>query len=125
MAEQVKSATSEKPEPAPSERDERFKIEGDPEDALRRLLKVDPESHDGAHLTLDEAYRAAYHFINQYYERERIEPFMLMLSSMGPWNAERPELRVTSDPATWNDWLASVHKALASPDLPEPHPLLD
>jgi hypothetical protein len=38
-------------------------------------------------LTVDEAYRAAFHFINRYYARERITPFMLMLSSMGPWNS--------------------------------------
>jgi hypothetical protein len=95
------------------------------EDHLLGLSKVDPEAvgdDPERLLTVEEAYRAAYHFINQYYARERITPFMLMLSNMGPWSAERPELRVTSDPATWSDWLTSVEKALASPDLPEPDP---
>lgn len=45
MAEQQKSATSEKP--VPSERDERFSIEGDPEDALRGLMKVRPGTPQG------------------------------------------------------------------------------
>jgi hypothetical protein len=71
-------------------------------------------------LTLEEAYRAAYHFVLQYYGRERITPFMLMLSDM-----KLDGKRQTSDPAHWNDWLASVEKALASPDLPEPDAPLD
>lgn len=71
-------------------------------------------------LTLDEAYRATYHFISQYYARERITPFMLMLHSMG-LEADRQ----TNDPATWDDWMASVEKARASPELPVPDPPLD
>jgi len=71
-------------------------------------------------LSLDEAYRAAFHFINQYYAREPITPFMLMLHSMGLEGR-----RQTNDPATWDDWLASVEKALASPDLPTPGSPLD
>ena len=66
-------------------------------------------------LTLDEAYRAAFHFILQYYQRERITPFMLMLSSMEP---ERNSPRETNDPAPWHDWVASVERALASAEFP-------
>jgi hypothetical protein len=69
-------------------------------------------------LTLDEAYRAAFHFIKQYYEREPITPFVLMLHSMTPW-AENGNLRQTSDPATWHDWMSSVNAALASEELPD------
>jgi hypothetical protein len=76
-------------------------------------------------LTLDEAYRATFHFIRQYYARERTTPFMLMLNSMGPWDPEQPKLRETADPATWDGWMASVHAALASPDLPAIQPPLD
>jgi hypothetical protein len=76
-------------------------------------------------LTIDEAYRAAFHLINQYYGRERITPFMLMLNSMGPWDSEQPKLRETSDPATWNDWMRAVSAALDSPDLPSVDPPLD
>lgn len=41
--------------------------------------------HDEPLLTLDEAYRATFHFINQYYQREPITPFLLMLVSMKHW----------------------------------------
>jgi hypothetical protein len=68
-------------------------------------------------LTLDEAYRATFHFINQYYQREPIVPFMLMLNSMTAWS-ENGNLRETSDPATWNDWMASVRAARVSDRLP-------
>lgn len=68
-------------------------------------------------LTLDQAYRAAYHFIYQYYLREPIDPFMFMLASMLPSNGDGP-LRQTSDPATWHDWMTSVQAALASEELP-------
>lgn len=68
-------------------------------------------------LTLDEAYRAAYHFVLQYYEREPIVPFMLMLADM-----RLEGERQTSDPAHWYDWLASVEKARAGEALPDPPP---
>lgn len=64
-------------------------------------------------LTLDEAYRATFHFIAQYYEREPIEPFVLMLSSMTSWGPAGP-LRKTSDPAAWGDWMNSVQRAISS-----------
>jgi hypothetical protein len=64
-------------------------------------------------LTLDEAYRATFHFIAQYYEREPIEPFLLMLHSMTAWSPGG-SLRQTSDPATWDDWIKSVGRAIAS-----------
>ena len=48
-------------------------------------------------LTLDEAYRATFHFVNQYYQREPIVPFMLMLNSMSAWseNGDLRERRAT------------------------------
>jgi len=72
-------------------------------------------------LTLDEAYRAAFHFINQYYEREPIVPFMLMLHSMTPCSQDG-DPRQTSDPATWHDWMASVRAARQSDELPTIRP---
>jgi hypothetical protein len=68
-------------------------------------------------LTLDQAYRATFHFIHQYYRREPIEPFVLMLHSMmsGNWKGGPRE---TNDPATWDDWVLSVQAALASEELP-------
>ena len=68
-------------------------------------------------LTLDEAYRAAFHLIHQYYRREPIEPFVLMLYSMMSRN-NAGEPRETNDPATWDDWISSVQAALASEELP-------
>jgi hypothetical protein len=44
MAEREKSAKSAKREPALSERDEPVKIDLDPEEALRGLLAVDPDT---------------------------------------------------------------------------------
>ena len=71
-------------------------------------------------LSLDEAYRAAFHFINQCNARERVTPFMPMLHSMGLAGQ-----RETNDPATWQDWFASLDNAVGSPDLPALHPPLD
>jgi hypothetical protein len=50
---------------------------------------------------------------------------MLKLHSMEPWEPGRPELRETADPATWDDWVASVRAALASRDLHGIEPPLD
>jgi hypothetical protein len=74
-------------------------------------------------LTLDEAYRATYHFIAQYYGRERTTRLFLMLVSMDLEPGDDP--RRTSDPVTWEDWLASVEAARASSDLPALPPPLD
>jgi hypothetical protein len=84
--------------------------------ALRQTRRM-PDA-DEPLLTLEEAYRACYRFINQYYEREPIVPFLLMLGNMEPDGSG--ELRRTSDPATWHDWERSVREALASADLPNP-----
>jgi len=64
-------------------------------------------------LTIHEAYRAAYHFIAQWYSRERTMRLLYILQCM---DLDRPGQ--TSDPATWPDWIASVEAARASPDLP-------
>ncbi|HEY3548014.1 MAG TPA: hypothetical protein VGK17_18230 [Propionicimonas sp.] len=69
-------------------------------------------------LTVDEAFRAAFHFINQYYKREPIVPFVLLLHSMTPWTPGG-DPRQTSDPATWHDWMGSVRAARASEQLPD------
>jgi hypothetical protein len=79
-----------------------------------------PES-DEPLLTVDEAYRAAYRFVAQYYARERITPFMLMLHSM----ALDPADGEPNDPATWHGWLAAVNAARASAELPAVEPSLD
>jgi len=84
--------------------------------ALRQTQRM--PSADEPLLTVEDAYRACYRFINQYYEREPIVPFLLMLGNMEP--DESGELRRTTDPATWRDWERSVREALESTDLPIP-----
>jgi hypothetical protein len=66
-------------------------------------------------LTVEQAYEAAFRFVAQYYQRERIVPFMLMLTSMTP-TADRER---TNDPAAWHDWLQCVEETLARNPLPE------
>jgi hypothetical protein len=78
------------------------------------------EKPDEPLLTVDEAYRAAYHFVSQYYARERITPLFLMLHSMALAEDGDPH-----DSATPDDWVSSVKAALASPDLPYPAEPLD
>jgi|ERR1700733_7828776 len=60
-------------------------------------------------LTPVQAYEAAYRFVAQYYERERIVPFMLMLTAVAP-TADRER---TNDPVAWSDWLNGVKETLA------------
>jgi hypothetical protein len=72
---------------------------------------IDPDEHL---LTVDQAYLAAYEFIRQFYERDSRKPESMfhLLSWM---QLEQP--RMSSDPAQWNDWLASVGAAISlSPD---------
>ena len=72
-------------------------------------------------LTVEQAYEAAFRFVAQYYERERIVPFMLMLTSMTP-TTDRER---TNDPAAWHDWLHCVEETLAGNQLPQPPPPQD
>lgn len=69
-------------------------------------------------LTSEQAYETAYRFIAQYYERERIGPFMLMLTSMRP----TADSYRTSDPAAWSDWERCVLETVARAPLPTPSP---
>jgi hypothetical protein len=84
-----------------------------------RLVQTPPvDSETQPLLTIDEAYRAAYHFILQYYRREPIEPLVLLLASMREWGGAGSDPRSTADPATWSDWVQSVERARASAELP-------
>jgi hypothetical protein len=78
-----------------------------------------PEDRSMIMLTAGQAYEAAYRFVAQYYGRERIVPFMLMLVAMEP----RGDLYRTNDPASWEDWMRCVQETLTKaplPDLPPP-----
>lgn len=66
-------------------------------------------------LTSEQAYEAAYRFVAQYYERERIVPLMLMLTSMRPTS----DGYRTNDPAAWSDWERCVEETIAGSPLPE------
>ena len=66
------------------------------------------------HLTTEQAYEAAYRFVAQYYKREPIVPFTLMLDSMEP----KPDHYRTKDPASWTDWEKCVQETLAGAPLP-------
>ncbi|MFN8524648.1 MAG: hypothetical protein U0821_16245 [Chloroflexota bacterium] len=54
-------------------------------------------------LTIDQAYRAMYKFVDQYQARGHSRDILLMLHSM-LYDAEAG----TNDPATWEDWMDCV-----------------
>ena len=60
-----------------------------------------PEDPSTIMLTSGQAYEAAYRFVAQYYGRQRIVPFLLMLVAMEP----KGDLYRTNDPASWDDWM--------------------
>src|SRR3954451_12346824 len=60
--------------------------------------------------TLDETYRATFHFIHAYDKREPIDPFLPLMVSMIPWTPGG-DPRQTDDPATWDDWIKSIKAA--------------
>ena len=66
-------------------------------------------------LTPEQGYEAAFRFVAQYYERERIAPLMLMLTSMRP----TADAEQTNDPAAWSDWQRCVEDTLSGLPLPE------
>jgi hypothetical protein len=79
-------------------------------------MTMGDESTDGeTTLTEREAYEAAYRFVAQYYDRERIVPFMLMLVAMEP----KGDHYVTGDPASWEDWQRCVRETLDRVPLPQ------
>jgi hypothetical protein len=65
-------------------------------------------------LSTHQAYEAAYRFVAQYYERERIVPLLLMLVAMEP----KADHYLTNDPASWSDWEKCVELTLADAPLP-------
>jgi hypothetical protein len=71
----------------------------------RQHLFLLPTPAQTSLLTVEQAYEAAYRFVAQYYERERIVPLMLMLTAMTP-TTDRER---TNDPASWPD-LASLRR---------------
>jgi hypothetical protein len=54
----------------------------------------------------------------RYYERESIEPFILMLVAMKPV----ADPYRTNDPASWEDWMHCVEQTLEKAPLPVGHP---
>jgi hypothetical protein len=62
-------------------------------------------------LTLIEAYRAAYYMVEQYIalEEQPDEGLVLLQQYM------------KSDPARWDDWIASVQRGINEPHAVNPH----
>jgi hypothetical protein len=63
-------------------------------------------------LTEREAFRAARYFLEQWNEREQSTGVMLLISDMAEGTWEKDPL-MTSDPAQWHDWVASVNRVVA------------
>jgi hypothetical protein len=65
-------------------------------------------------LTVQQAFQAMRHFLEQFNEREHSESIVLLLDWMtqGTW----ADPQMTADPAQWHDWLASVERALSGSD---------
>lgn len=62
-------------------------------------------------LTLSEAYRAAFHMVDQYIALERQPDVGLVLL----WEY------LKTDPARWDDWLEAVRRAVNDPLTADPH----
>lgn len=72
-------------------------------------------SSEEQHLTVADAYEAAYRFVWQYAEREPAsESLQLLLVAMEP-TSDGPR---TSDPASWADWLRCVDDVTRGAPLP-------
>ncbi len=70
-----------------------------------------------AALSIAQAYEAAFRFVMQYRERERVpgpESLELLLVHMEP----APDWARTNDPAAWDDWQRCVAATLRGDDLP-------
>jgi hypothetical protein len=63
-------------------------------------------------LSCQQAYEAAYRYIAQYYEHERIKPILRLVEST------RREM-TRSDPGAWKVWKACVQQTLEGSPLPE------
>jgi hypothetical protein len=65
-------------------------------------------------ITPEQGYQAAFRFVANY-DRERIVPLMLMLTSMRP----TPDEQRTNDPSALSDWERCVEETLAGSPLPQ------
>ena len=64
-------------------------------------------------LTLEQAYRAMYYFLENEYKLTKSEELGGMLGSLS-WHIWQD--RSPGDPAAWQEWLDAVQKAMASDD---------
>lgn len=65
-------------------------------------------------LTLEQAYRAMFYFLEHEYEMVKSDEIGGLLSSLSweIWSSRRP-----ADPAAWGDWLCAVEKARAGEEM--------
>lgn len=67
-----------------------------------------------APLTARDAYLGMYYFVRAYWERggKRDGSVTLLLHAIGPMeDPNAPAQLMTTDPAFWDDWLASLEQA--------------
>jgi hypothetical protein len=72
-------------------------------------------------ITVRDAYVAMYRFVDAYWKRggERDSAVTLLRHALGPSADPRDDTAIlTSDPASWNDWLNAV-KLATSEGLPD------
>ena len=68
-------------------------------------------------LTVEQAYRAMFYFLEQEYERTKMDEIGGLLSSLS-WEITQGE--GPADPGAWQDWKEAVQKALAISDNASP-----
>lgn len=68
-------------------------------------------------LTIEQAYRAMFYFLDQEYERTKADEIGGLLSSLS-W--EITQGHGPADPAAWQDWTDAVKKALSTDDNVSP-----
>ena len=68
-------------------------------------------------LTIEQAYRAMFYFLEQEYERTKADELGGLLSSLS-W--EITQGHGPADPGAWQDWQEAVEKALSTNDHAAP-----
>ena len=60
-------------------------------------------------VSVGDAYRAMFGFLEAYFERTRADEVAVLLGSMNMADDGKP-----MDPALWQDWLMAVQRAISS-----------
>ncbi|MCA8306857.1 hypothetical protein [Burkholderia seminalis] len=68
-------------------------------------------------LTIEQAFRAMFYFLDQEYERTKSDEIGGLLSSLS-W--EITQGHGPADPGAWQDWIDAVQKAVSTDDNASP-----